>query len=445
MPVLDATRRQFIRSAAMAAAASVVATRPGTPADPPKPPGGVELPVLPGVKWDKAPCRFCGTGCHVQVGVKDGKVVAVSCDRQAEVNKGLLCVKGYHVGHILYGPDRLTTPQLRKNGKLEPITWDEAIEVIARRIQAAPAKFAFYGSGQWTVPEGYAANKFTKGGLSNNHIDPNARLCMASAVTGYISTYGVDEPYNCYDDLDHCDVLILWGNNFAEMHPVLFSRFIDRKLKGDKITLVDLTTRHTRTSERADHVLVFQPQSDLAIANCIAQQVIAANAVASEFVEKHCTFRKPWKKPDDPQTLMGEPCTFDEYKQFVAEYTPENVAKTSGLSVEQLQLLGKLFADKSKKITSLWCMGMNQHTQGTAINNLVHAIHLLSGHWGRLGDGPQSLTGQPSACGTVREVGTLSHALPGDLRVDKPDQAAKAEKLWHLPAGRINPKVGYHT
>ncbi|MCU0706508.1 MAG: molybdopterin-dependent oxidoreductase, partial [Fimbriiglobus sp.] len=445
MPVLEATRRQFIRSAAMAAAAAVIGNRPGVAADPPKPPGGIELPVLPGVKWDKAPCRFCGTGCHVQVGVKDGKVVAVSGDRLAEVNKGLLCVKGYHVGHILYGPDRLTTPQLRKNGKLEPITWDEAIEVIAKRIAVAPSKFAFYGSGQWTVPEGYAANKFMKGGLSNNHIDPNARLCMASAVTGYISTYGVDEPYNCYDDLDHCDVLILWGNNFAEMHPVLFSRFIDRKLKGDKITLIDLTTRHTRTSERADHVLVFQPQSDLSIANCIAHQVIAANAVATDFVDKHCTFRKPWKKAGDPQTLMGEPCTFDEYKRFVAEYTPEAVAKTSGLSVEHLQLLGKLFADRSKKILSLWCMGPNQHTQGTAMNNLIHAVHLLSGHWGRPGDGPQSLTGQPSACGTVREVGTLSHALPGDLRVDKPDQAAKAEKLWHLPPGRINPKVGYHT
>ncbi|MBX9579412.1 MAG: molybdopterin-dependent oxidoreductase [Gemmataceae bacterium] len=443
MPTLEATRRQFVRTAALSAASAVIGSRAA--AQPPTPPGGMELPVLPGVTWDKAPCRFCGTGCHVQVGVKDGRVVAVSGDRRAEVNKGLLCVKGYHVGHILYGPDRLTRPMLRRNGRLEPITWDEAIETIAGRIQAAPAKFAFYGSGQWTVSEGYAANKFIKGGLGNNHIDPNARLCMASAVTGYISTYGVDEPYNCYDDLDHCDVLILWGNNFAEMHPVLFSRFIDRKLRGDKVTLIDLTTRLTRTSERADHVFVFQPQSDLAIANCIAQQVIAADAVATDFVAKHCTFRKPWKRPGDPQTLMGEPCSFDEYKQFVAEYTPEAVSKTSGLSVEQLRLLGSLFADRSKRISSLWCMGMNQHTQGTAINNLVHAIHLLSGHWGRPGDGPQSLTGQPSACGTVREVGTLSHALPGDLRVDKPDQAAKAEALWNLPPGRINPKVGYHT
>lgn len=439
--MLDATRRQFIRTAALGAATAVLQSR--APAQ--QPPGGVELPMLPDVTWNKAPCRFCGTGCHVQVGVTNGRVVAVSGDRQAEVNKGLLCVKGYHVGHILYGKDRLTTPLLRKDGRLVPISWDEAINTIAKRILAAPAKFALYGSGQWTVPEGYAANKFIKGGLSNNHIDPNARLCMASAVTGYISTYGVDEPYNCYDDLDHCDVLILWGNNFAEMHPVLFSRFIDRKLKGDKITLIDLTTRHTRTSERADHVLIFQPHSDLAIANCIAQQVIAANAVAKEFVQKHCTFRKPWKKPGEPQTLLGEPCSFEEYTALVAEYTPEAVAKTSGLSVEQLQLLGKLFADKSKRITSLWCMGMNQHTQGTAINNLVHAIHLLSGHWGRPGDGPQSLTGQPSACGTVREVGTLSHALPGDLRVDIPEHAAKAEQLWNLPPGRINPKVGYHT
>ena len=144
MPVLEATRRRFIRSAALAAASSVIGSR--AVADPPPPPGGHALPMLPDVKWDKAPCRFCGTGCHVQVGVKDGKVVAVSGDRQAEVNKGLLCVKGYHVGHILYGKDRLTTPLLRKDGKLVPISWDEAIETIANRIQAAPAKFAMYGS-----------------------------------------------------------------------------------------------------------------------------------------------------------------------------------------------------------------------------------------------------------------------------------------------------------
>ena len=146
----------------------------------------VALPVLPDsrpkdgdIKWEKAPCRFCGTGCHVQVGVKEGRVVAIAGDQMADVNKGLLCVKGYHVGLILYGKDRLTTPMLRKNGRLEPITWDEAVDVIARRIMKDPAGFALYGSGQWTIGEGCAGNKLMKAGLGSNQIDGNPRLRKA--------------------------------------------------------------------------------------------------------------------------------------------------------------------------------------------------------------------------------------------------------------------------
>ena len=318
-------RRTFLRSTAMAAAAALASespagsqTAPPAPVNPPVPPGGTDLPILPDVTWNKAPCRFCGTGCHVQVGVKDGRVVAVTGDRQAEVNKGLLCVKGYHVGMILYGKDRLTTPLLRRDGKMVAISWDEALDVIAQRINAAPSKFAFYGSGQWTVPEGYAVNKFMKGGLSNNMVEPNARLCMASAVTGYISTYGVDEPYNCYDDLDNLDVVILWGNNLAEMHPVLFSRIIDRRLRGETVELIDMTTRHTRTSLQADHVLLMQPQSDLAIANCIAHQLLASDCYDKDFVSKYCSFRGP----GSPQTLNGDPFTLEQYREALADYTP---------------------------------------------------------------------------------------------------------------------------
>ena len=147
----QANRRLFLKSTAMAAATALASdvANSSSPV-----PGGNELPVLQDVEWNKAPCRFCGTGCHVQVGVKAGKVVAVTGDRKADVNKGLLCVKGYHVGMILYGKDRLTTPQLRVNGKLESISWKKAIQIISDRIQQAPEKFAIYGSGQWTIPEG---------------------------------------------------------------------------------------------------------------------------------------------------------------------------------------------------------------------------------------------------------------------------------------------------
>lgn len=428
-------RREFLKAAAMAAAVTVAS---GGSLHASSPESGGDLEDL---KWDKAPCRFCGTGCHVRVGVENGKVVAVQGDPLADVNKGLLCVKGYHVGGILYGKDRLTKPLLRKGDGYVAIPWDEAIAIIAERILAAPDRFGFYGSGQWTIPEGYAAQKFMKGGLGNNHIDPNARLCMASAVTGFLAVYGVDEPAGCYQDLDECDVCILWGNNPSEMHPVLFSRLIDRRSRGEKVVLIDIGTRRTRSTELADRYLEMKPHGDLAIANGIAHLLLAKNTYDAEFVAKHCAFRKD----SDPPTLDGAAMTFEEYRAALAPYTPEHVEALSGVPAADIRYLASLFADRKLRITSLWCMGMNQHTQGTAINSLVHGIHLLSGHFGKPGDAPTSLTGQPSACGTVREVGTLSHALPGGRVVAKEEHRKQCEELWNLPAGRINPKPGHHT
>ena len=436
-------RRNFIKASAMAAATAVASGSTG-----------VSLPVLNAgefggtfngsskVSWDKAPCRFCGTGCHVQVGVQDGKVVAVAGDKNADVNKGLLCVKGYHVGAALYGKDRLTKPLLRNGDSYEEISWEKAIDIIADRIEAAPERFAIYGSGQWTIPEGYVAQKFMKGGLSNNHIDPNARLCMASAVTGFLATYGVDEPAGCYDDLDACDVLIMWGNNPAEMHPVLFSRVIDRRSKGEKITLIDISTRRTRTTDACQHYLEMKGHGDLAIANGIAHLLIKNGTYDKHFAESFCNFKAP---DDENPNLHGKLISFEEYKALLEPYTPEKVEELSGVAADDIRMLGDLFGNPKLKITSLWCMGMNQHTRGTAINTMVHGIHLLSGHFGKPGDAPTSLTGQPSACGTVREVGTLAHALPGGRVVAKPDHRADAENLWNVPEGRINPKPGYHT
>lgn len=434
-------RRDFLRTSALAAATAVVSQRLGATTSTAAAEAAGPTTTPDGIRWDKAPCRFCGTGCHVRVGVRDGRVVAIQGERLAEVNKGLLCVKGYHVGGILYGRDRLTQPMLRRNGVLEPIAWSEAIEIIAQRIMAKPASFAIYGSGQWTVPEGYAAQKLMKGGLSNNHIEPNARLCMASAVTGYLSVYGVDEPAGCYDDLDHADVVIMWGNNPAEMHPILFSRLVDRQARGEKITLIDIGTRRTRTTEYCDEYLEFQPQSDMAIANGIAHLLIANGTWDQEFVGKHCNFRGD----NQPLDLNGKAITLDEYKALVAPYTPEFVEKISGVPAAKIRMLADLFARRDVRITSLWCMGMNQHTRGTAINRLVHSIHLLSGHFGRPGDAPTSLTGQPSACGTAREVGTLCHFLPGGRLVANEAHRKESEKFWNLPEGRINPKPGHHT
>jgi nitrate reductase NapA len=432
---MDVKRRSFLKIAAMAAATAAAGIPENAEAN------ASPASLDPSLTWDKAPCRFCGTGCHVQVGVKGGRVVAIAGDRKAEVNRGLLCVKGYHVGLALYGKDRLTQPLLREGKDLVPISWERALDIIADRIEADPKGFAFYGSGQWTIPEGYAAQKFMKGGLANNHIDPNARLCMASAVTGFLATYGVDEPAGCYDDLDACDVLINWGNNPAEMHPVLFSRVIDRRSRGEEVLIIDIATRRTRSTAHSQHHLNFRPNTDLAIANGIMWLLLKNGTYNREFVEKHCNF----KAGSEPAALHGKSISFEQFKESISAYSPDYVEKISGVPAKDIRMLGDLFGDPKLKITSLWCMGMNQHTRGTAINSLVHGVHLLSGHFGRPGDAPTSLTGQPSACGTAREVGTLAHLLPGGRLVAKAPHRADAEEYWNLPEGRVNPKPGYHT
>ncbi|MDP1660695.1 MAG: molybdopterin-dependent oxidoreductase, partial [Phycisphaerales bacterium] len=441
--MLTVDRRSFVKASAMAAATAAAAASARA----------FSLPVLDSqpmgspLQWNKAPCRFCGTGCHVMVGTENGRVVAIQGDQKAEVNKGLLCVKGYHVGLALYGTDRLATPMLRKDGKMVPISWDEAIETIAKRITANPKGFAFYGSGQWTIPEGFAANKFMKAGLSSNQLDGNPRLCMSSAVTGFLSTFGVDEPPGVYDDIEACDVAIMWGNNMAEMHPVLFSRLVDRRSRGEKITIIDMTTRRTRTSDLADHVLYFKPHGDLAIANGIAHLMVKSDKYDKEFVARHCNFRKLGPPLDEktPPDMLGVPMTYQEFAAAVEPYTPEKVEELSGVPADKIRMLGELFMRRDIRINSFWCMGMNQHTRGTAINCIVHGIHLMSGHFGRPGDAATSLTGQPSACGTVREVGTLCHLLPGGRLVANAEHRKESEELWSVPAGRIAAKPGYHT
>jgi DNA-binding IclR family transcriptional regulator len=201
----------------------------------------VKVQGFGGVRWDKGACRFCGTGCGVLVGVKDGRVVATQGDPDAPVNRGLNCIKGYFLSKIMYGKDRLKTPLLRmkdgkydKNGEFAPISWTQAFDIMEEKCKAAlkarrAANIAMFGSGQWTVWEGYAAAKLMKAGFRTNNLDPNARHCMASAVAGFMRTFGIDEPMGCYDDIEHADAFVLWGSNMAEMHPILWSRITDRK------------------------------------------------------------------------------------------------------------------------------------------------------------------------------------------------------------------------
>ena len=464
---MNINRRDFIKANAVAAAASVA---------------GISVPVqasnlitasdLTKIKWDKAACRFCGTGCGINVGVMDGKVVATHGDIKSPVNKGLNCVKGYFLSKIMYGKDRLTTPMLRmkngqydKEGDFTPIPWEQAFDIMEQKAKetlrnVGPTGLGMFGSGQWTVHEGYAAAKLMKAGFRSNNIDPNARHCMASAVVGFMRTFGIDEPMGCYDDIEATDAMVLWGSNMAEMHPILWTRITDRRLSAKHVKVAVLSTFQHRSFDLADNGMIFEPQTDLAILNFIANYIIQNDKVNKDFVNKHTRFAKGntdigyGLRPDHPLEKRAKNAAkaggsssidFDEYAKFVSTYTLDYVSQLSHVPKQNLIDLAELYADPNRKVCSFWTMGFNQHTRGVWANNLVYNIHLLTGKISTPGNSPFSLTGQPSACGTAREVGTFSHRLPADMVVNNPKHREISEKKWKLPKGTIPPKPGYHA
>jgi nitrate reductase NapA len=464
---MSLTRRQFAKANAAAIAAAVAGIPLASSAS-----NLVTEADATNLTWNKAPCRFCGTGCSVMVATRNNNVVATHGDMKAEVNRGVNCVKGYFLSKIMYGTDRLTQPLLRmkdgqyhKQGEFQPISWDQAFDIMADKYKTAlkeggPDAVGMYGSGQWTIWEGYAASKLMKAGLRTNNLDPNARHCMASAAFGFMRSFGMDEPMGCYDDIEATDAFVLWGSNMAEMHPVLWTRVTDRRLSAPHVKVAVMSTFEHRSFELADIPMVFKPQTDLLILNYIANHIIQSGAVNNNFINQHTKFAQgaddigyglraehplEQKAKNAAKANTWSDISFEQFAEFVKPYTLERTARESGVPAERLKALAELYADPKVKVVSFWTMGFNQHTRGVWANNLIYNIHLLTGKISEPGNSPFSLTGQPSACGTAREVGTFSHRLPADLLVANPKHRAIAEKIWQLPEGTIPEKIGFHA
>ena len=510
-------RRDFLKSAAAASAASAVGIAV---------PSSLEAASENAQKdwrWDKAACRFCGTGCGIMLATKGGKIVAVKGDPEAPVNRGLNCIKGYFNAKIMYGADRLKTPLLRvnekgefdKKGKFKPVSWKRAfdeMEIHAKKAlkESGPEGVAVFASGQYTIMEGYAAQKMMKAGFRSNAIDPNARHCMASAVVGFYQTFGVDEPSGCYDDIELTDTVISWGSNMAEMHPILWSRVSDRKLSDpDRVKVINISTYRHRTSDLADEEIIFRPNTDLALWNYVAREIVMRDekekCIDWDFVKKHIIFAaspvnigygmrrdgekslKDGKYSDKEMEIIAKEMSkkvsegeapalapygykagdemkmkeaglkhweisFEEYKKFLEPYTLDYVTKIAKGNPDEsdeefkrkLKLLADLYIEKDRKVVSFWTMGMNQHTRGTWVNTLSYNVHFLLNKQAKPGNGAFSLTGQPSACGTAREVGTFCHRLPSDMMVKNPKHREVYEKALKIPAGTINPVGNQH-
>lgn len=431
------TRRDFLkRTAALSAASFVGIQLPFTAADLAR--------AADGEQWHRGTCRLCGVGCRLELGVRNGAPFALRGVAEARTNYGYLCMKGMHFWKCMGHPDRLTKPLYRakKSEPFKEISWDQALDIAADRFAAAVRDHggkavAYYGSGQCLTEETYLFQKIMRGGLKSNNVEGNPRLCMASAVGGYLTSFGADEPIGGYSDLEQAHCFFIIGSNTAEAHPVLFRRIMRRKLDNPEVKVINADPRVSQTSRIADKHLQFKPGTDLSLLNAMARVIVDEKLHDEKFIADYAVFR---------QGKEGKAVTFAEYAQSLAPYTPEAAARTCGgnITADDIRQVARWVAT-SKGTVSLWCMGINQRKQGVWANNLIHNLHILTGQLMKDGADSLSLTGQPNACGGVREAGGLCHILPGHRPVEKEPMRRQVEDAWGVPAGRIPAEPGLHT
>ncbi|UBF25256.1 nitrate reductase [Kovacikia minuta CCNUW1] len=387
-------------------------------------------------------CPYCGVGCGLEAlpPALPGKAVnrdkegtpiwQVRGDRAHPSSQGMVCVKGATVAESLH-KDRLLHPMMR-DSLHEPfrrVSWDEALERIVSRIQTVratqgPDALCMYGSGQFNTEDYYVAQKLMKGFLGSNNFDANSRLCMSSAVSAYIQSFGSDGPPCCYEDLDLTDCAFIVGANAAECHPIIFNRF-RKHHKQDKTTrLIVVDPRKTQTAEAADLHLAIKPGTDIDLFNGLAYLLLYRGYMDSVFVSKHTNH-------------------FTAFAEVFEHYPPDVVAARCGVSVEDLETAAHYWGE-SERVLSMWSMGINQSSEGTAKARSLINLHLMTGQIGKPGAGPFSLTGQPNAMGG-REAGGLSHLLPGYRSIHDPQHREEVEEFWGLEPGQIFPTPGRTT
>ncbi len=377
----------------------------------------------------KTQCPYCGVGCGLTVTppASAGQAGKVFGDKSHPSSQGMICVKGATVAESI-DKNRLKTPMIRDSlqGQFRPCTWEEALDRIVNRIQTLIAQgekesICLYGSGQFHTEDYYIAQKLVKGCLGVNNFDANSRLCMSSAVAAYLDSFGSDGPPCCYDDLELTDCAFLVGTNTAECHPIIFNRLHKYLKRNQQAKLIVVDPRRTKTAEAANLHLAINPGTDIDLFNGIAHLLLNWGAIDTYFIDK---------------------CSrdFPKYAEIIRHYPPEIVARKCGIPIDDLEKAARYWAE-SKRVLSLWSMGINQSSEGTAKARTLINLHLMTANIGKPGAGPFSLTGQPNAMGG-REAGGLCHLLPGYRSVKNPQHRAEVEQAWGLPAGRISPVPG---
>lgn len=357
--------------------------------------------------WVKTTCGYCSVGCGMLLGVRDGKAVAVQGDPDHPVNRGRLCPKGLTEHHTLAAPGRLTEPMIAG----QAATWDEAFGHMASTFtrlidEHGPESVAVLSTGQLVTEEFYALGKLVRLGLGLAHYDGNTTLCMASAASGYKLAFGSDGPPGCYDDFSDADLVVLFGANVADNHPLI----VPRLMGPDRPRLIVVDPRVTKTAMIADQHLPVKPRTDIVLINGILHLLFAEDLVDRAYLDAH---------------TVGAA----ELEAHVAAYGPERVAAECGIPIEALREAAHAIGNAERCLIA-WTMGINHSVQGSESVALLCSLAAATGNIGRPGAAPFSITGQCNAMGT-RESG-FTASMPGYRAYDDPAARAELAELWGM-------------
>ena len=368
-------------------------------------------------QWVRTTCGYCSVGCGMLLGVSDGRAVAVQGDPMHPVNRGRLCPKGLSEHQSIHADGRLLAPTVHG----ETVSWVSAIDTVVDGFRDlierhGPESVAVLSTGQLVTEEFYALGKLARLGMGLRNYDGNTTLCMASAVAGYKRSFGTDGPPGCYDDFGLADVVVLWGANIADNHPLLAPRL----LGPNRPYLITVDPRVTKTAMLADMHVPVRPRGDIALLNGILVVLIEDQIIDLEACRER---------------VEG----LDDLLTHLDSWTVQRAADESGISVPALRDLARRIGD-AERCTLAWTMGVNHSVQGTETVTLLNTLAVLTGNIGREGASPFSITGQCNAMGT-REAG-FTASMPGYRNYDDPTARSELASLWGLAEERLPTERG---
>ncbi|KAK5532645.1 hypothetical protein LTR23_009455 [Exophiala sp. CCFEE 6169] len=369
-------------------------------------------------KWVQSACVI--NGCGLDIGVKDGKIVGVRGRATDRVNKGRLGPKGLYSWKSLQHADRLQHPMIRKNGKLERASWEEAMSLIVERTRDVQRRLTnhgigFYTTGQLFLEEYYALAVVGKAGLNTLHMDGNTRLCTATAAASMRESFGADGQPGSYTDIDFTECVFMVGHNMSATQTVLWSRILDRLDAPEPPNLIVVDPRTSDTAKKATLHLAPRIGTNLALLNGIQHCLFAKKYVNEDYVSKHVVQRK-------------------ELEHTVKEYPPQVVSRITGVPEEDIIAAADILG-RSKSLLSTALQGVYQSNQATASACAINNINLLLGHIGKPGSGIYQMNGQPTAQNN-REAG-CDGEYPGFRNFSNPDQMQELADLWNIDYIRV--------